>query len=156
MGTEIGVLAVRRSVWIGATPERVWEQFESLERLRAWFGRGHRLLAYEPRLGGWAELDVEIDGERRRFGGRIAVFAPARELTFENDWIPNQGWAAPTFITLRLTQALEGTLVELFHHGFERVGPDAGDQHQSYEAGWGMGHLDALRAIVEQRPDRGG
>jgi hypothetical protein len=40
-------------------------------------------------------------------------------------------------------------MVELFHHGFERLGADAADQLQNCEAGWDVHHLAALRAIVE-------
>lgn len=63
MGVEIGVLAVRRSVLIKATPERVWQEFKTLEKMRAWFGLGHTLHKYEPRLGGQVELAVMIDGD---------------------------------------------------------------------------------------------
>ncbi len=80
MGVEIGVLAVRRSVLIKAPPERVWQEFTSLERMRAWFGRGHTLHEYEPRLGGKVELSVVIDGKPHRYGGRIIAFEPAREV----------------------------------------------------------------------------
>jgi uncharacterized protein YndB with AHSA1/START domain len=144
-------------VLIDASPERVWQEFESLERMRAWFGvawesggrRGHTLLKYEPRLGGAVELSVVHDGEDKRFGGRIVVFEPARELTFEDDWIPNQGWLAPAYITIRLRPALGGTLVELFHHTIERTGPGAADQHLGFEMGWTAHHLEALKGIVE-------
>lgn len=149
MGVEIGTLAVRRSILIKATPERVWQEFESLERMKRWFGTGHRLLKYEPKVGGDVLLEVDIEGEARRFGGRIIVFEPNREVTFEDDWIPNQGWAEPTFITLRLATAVGGTLVELFHHGFERVGGDVADEHIGYEGGWTLRQLDALRQLVE-------
>ena len=149
MGVEIGKLAVRRSILIKATPERVWQEFETFERMKAWFGTGHRLLTYEPRVGGEVLLEVDIEGEAKQFGGRITVFESARELTWEDDWIPNQGWAEPTFITLRLTGAAGGTVVELFHHGFERVGGDVADEHIGYEQGWTMRQLDALRQLVE-------
>jgi uncharacterized protein YndB with AHSA1/START domain len=158
MGIEIGILAVRRSVLINATPGRVWQEFETLERMQAWFGypweqdgrRGHTLLTYEPRLGGKVELEVTHDGRRRRFGGRIVVFEPARELTFEDAWIPNDdGWDAPTYITIRLTAALGGTLVELFHHAIERIGEGAAELHLGFEMGWTAYHLEALRRIVE-------
>ena len=149
MGIEIGQLAVRRSILIEAAPERVWQEFESLERMKAWFGTGHTLLKYEPRQGGLVELEVEIDGEPKRFGGHIVVFDPPHEVTFEDDWIPSQGWEQPTYITLRLTPALGGTLVELFHHTFERVGDNAGEEHSSYEGGWTMRQLEALRQVVE-------
>ena len=47
MATEIGPLAVRRSIWIDAPPERVWHEFEDFERMRRWFGTGHTLIRYE-------------------------------------------------------------------------------------------------------------
>jgi len=70
-------------------------------------------------------------------------------LTFENDWIPNRGWASPTFVTLRLTAGLDGTLVELFHYGFEQTGDDVSAEHAGYETGWGMTQLSALKTLVE-------
>ena len=44
----------------------------------------------------------------------------------------------------------EATMVELFHHGFERLGAEAADNLQGYEEGWDVKHLKALRSIVEQ------
>ena len=149
MPTEIGTLAVRRSALINAAPERIWREFETYERMAAWFGVGHRLLRYEPKEGGDVLLEVDIKGQPMRYGGRIVVFEPGREVTFENDWIPSQGWKEPTLITIRLTAALGGTLVELFHHAFERVGADAADQHLGYEGGWTTRQLEALRNVVE-------
>jgi len=90
-----------------------------------------------------------LDGKRASYGGMIKAFDSAKELTFENDWIPNQGWAAPTYMTLRLTGALGGTLVELFHYGFEHTGGDVAAEHASYECGWGMTQLSALKTLVE-------
>lgn len=149
MGVEIGTLAVRRSILIAATPERVWGEFETLDRMKLWFGTGHRLLKYEPKVGGEVLLEVDIEGEVRQFGGRIIVFEPNREVTFEDDWIPNQGWAEPTMITLRLTAAHGGTLVELFHHAIERIGEGAAEEHRSFEGGWTLRQLEALLQIVE-------
>ena len=147
MGVEIGDLSVRRTIHIRATPERVWQEFESFEKMQAWFGTGHRLLDYEPEVGGSVLLGF-ADDESARYGGKIVIFEPGREVTWENDWIPNRGWEHPTFITLRLKPYLDGTLVELFHHGFEGVGPDAGEQHTGYEGGWNLTQLEALRELV--------
>ncbi len=154
------MLVVRRSIHIKAAPERVWEEFESFERMKRWWGvilgpptagksLGQALLVYEPHEGGRVEMEVLLDGEPARYGGRIIVFDAPRELTFENDWIPNRGWLKPTFITIRLSPVLGGTLVELMHHGFERTGEAAADDHAGYEAGWGMTQLNALRRIIE-------
>jgi len=153
------VLVVRRSIHITATPEKVWVEFTSFDRMNRWWGatigtpeagtsKGQRLVIYEPRAGGRIEMEVMWNGEPARYGGRIVVFEPGRELTFENDWIPNRGWLCPTLITLRLTSALGGTLVELMHGGFERVGGDVGAEHAGYETGWGMTQLNALRELV--------
>lgn len=148
MATEIGPLAVRRSIWIDAPPDRVWEEFEDLERMRAWFGTGHTLVRYEPRVGAVVETDAgDLDGEALRFIGHVVVFDPPRELTFEQDWV-GHGWKAPPRLTIRLTALDAGTLVELFHHGFEALGPDAAENHRGFEGGWTMRQLDALRELV--------
>jgi uncharacterized protein YndB with AHSA1/START domain len=150
MVTEISPLHVRRSIWINASPERVWQEFETFERMAAWFGTGHRLAAYEPRVGG--EVVLEIDGDYEgssRWGGKIVAFDPPRELTFEDAWIPDLGWDAPMFLTFRLTPYRDGTLVELLVHSIERIGDSATDQHAGYESGWTLRQLSALRDIVE-------
>ena len=112
--------------------------------------QGQFLDIYEPHVGGRIQMAVMWNGERVGYGGVIQTFDAGKELTFENDWIPNRGWAAPTFVTIRLTPALGGTLVELFHHGFERTGTGAAAaEHAGYEEGWGMTQLKALKQICE-------
>ena len=150
MGTAIGTMHVRRSAFIRATPERVWEEFASFDRLREWFGIGHTLHAYEPKLGARVELSVELDGTPQRYGGAITVLEPVREVTFECNWHdPSRAWTVPTLWTVRLTSAYDGTMVEIFHHGFERLGVVGGAELEGYEEGWDNKHLRALRAIVE-------
>jgi uncharacterized protein YndB with AHSA1/START domain len=150
VGTHIGPLAVRRSVWINAGPDRVWREFETLERMRAWFGTGHRLVTYEPREGGWVELEIDAPaGHPTRFGGKVLVFEPPCELTFEDAWIPDIGWEAPMLLTLRLTPHLGGTHVELFVHQFERLGPSGPDAHRGYEGGWTSRQLNRLKDTIE-------
>ena len=64
MATEIGPLAVRRSIWIDASPSRVWEEFADLEHMRRWFGTGHELVRYELRVGAEVVTDAgEVEGE---------------------------------------------------------------------------------------------
>jgi uncharacterized protein YndB with AHSA1/START domain len=151
MGITIGVLNVRRSILIQAAPERVWQEFESFERIAAWFGRGHELHRFEPKLGGQVEMSVEIGGERQAYGGPVIVFECERELSFESNWhAASRAWPVSTFFTFRLTPVYDATMVEIFHHGFERLGADAADSLQGYEEGWDVKHLTALRAIVGQ------
>ncbi|NJN50875.1 MAG: SRPBCC domain-containing protein [Gammaproteobacteria bacterium] len=148
MATQIGALHVRRSIFIEATPKRVWQEFTSFERIKAWFGLGHTLHALDPTEGAVADLSVEIDGQRRHFGGAVLSVDPARELTIASNWQGAEAWPTPTYWTIRLTALYGGTLVELFHHGFERLGGDAGDNLEGYEQGWDVKHLVALRRIV--------
>jgi uncharacterized protein YndB with AHSA1/START domain len=151
MGTTIGIMHVRRSGFVQASPERVWEEFASFDRLREWFGIGHTLHAYELKVGANVELSVELDGTRRHFGGPITVFEPLREVTFECDWHdPALAHTVPMVWTLRLTPTYDGTMVEIFHHGFERLGNAGGSELEGYEDGWDNKHLKALRALVEQ------
>jgi uncharacterized protein YndB with AHSA1/START domain len=157
MKTQIGPLAVRRSIHIKAPPERVWREFETFEAFKGWFGTpdgelrhgsGHELLKYEPSVGGEVELRVNVAGEVYHFGSRVLVFDPPTELTFEDQWIPPR-WPEPTLITIRLTPALGGTVVELFHHAFENIGPEGAEEHRGHEGGWTTRQLEALRNAVE-------
>ena len=150
MGITISLLHVRRSILIQASSAKVWREFESFERFGAWFGRGHELHRFEPELGTSVDLSVVIDGETRHYGGPIIVWEPERELTFESNWEGDQAFPLTTFFTLRLTPLYDGTMVEIIHHGFERLGTDAADYLQGYEEGWDVKHLKALRSIVEQ------
>ena len=154
------VLKVRRSILVAAAPQRVWQEFTTQPRMNRWWGAiisepvagtsaGQRLVTYEPKLGGKVEMEVNMNGSPVRYGGVIKVFEAGREFGFENDWIPNQGWEAPTYMTVRLTPAMNGTLVELFHHGFEHTGGDVASEHAGYEQGWGMTQLNALKRVVE-------
>ena len=150
MTTPIGPLSVRRSIWIDAAPERVWDELGSFERMREWFGTGHTLVRYEPRVGAEVETDAgELDGEALRFVGRVVDVDPPRELSFEQDWI-GHGWKAPPLVTIRISPLDGGSLVELFHHGFEALGPDAAANHRGFEGGWTTRQLEALRERVER------
>ena len=102
MPTEISQYHVRRSTWIAAPPDVVWEEMTAFERMRRWYGTGHTLTAYEPRVGGIVETTVELDGEPHRFRGEILTFEPGRELTFEQLWVGSD-WQGPTMVTIRLS-----------------------------------------------------
>ncbi len=149
MGITIGHLNVRRSILIKAQPPRVWQEFQAFERISAWFGRGHELHQFEPKLGGVVEMSIEQAGEKRHYGGPIIVWEPEREVSFESNWEGPHAWPVPTFFTFRLTPLYDGTHVEIFHHGFERFGADGADYLEGYEEGWDLKHLKALREIIE-------
>ena len=149
MGLTIGSLYVRRSILCEVSPARVWREFETFERISAWLDLGHQLHVFESRVGGDVKMSVEIDGERRYYGGCVLVFDPEREVSFESQWEPPHDWPVPTFWTIRLTPIYAATLVEIFHHGFERMGANSADLLEGFESGWDIKHLMALRGIVE-------
>lgn len=149
MGLEISLLNVRRSIFINALPGRVWNEFATFEKISNWFGLGHKLHVFEPKLGGRVRLSVEIDGEEQFYGGPITVYEHEREVSFEVNWDGADAWPVPTIWTIRLTHLYDGTLAEIFHHGFERLGAAAADNLEGYEDGWDIKHLKALRSIIE-------
>lgn len=149
MPLKIGSLHVRRSILCEAPAARVWQEFESFERISAWLNLGHELHIFEPRVGGSVKMSVDVGGVPRYCGGTVLIVEPEREVSFESQWDEPHGWAVPTFWTIRLTPHYSATMVEIFHHGFERLGVDGADNLQDYESGWDIKHLKALRAITE-------
>lgn len=148
MDTQISALHVRRSIFVEAPPARVWQEFSSAERVMRWLNLGHTLHNIDLHPGGSVEFSVDIDGEERRFGGKVLALELGRELTFSAQWDPPI-WPVPTYWTFRLTALYGGTQVELFHHGFDRLGDEAADALEGYETGWDVKHLKALRNLVE-------
>ncbi len=149
MGIGISALHVRRSGYVNAPVARVWEEFTSFERICGWLDLGHAIHRFEPRLGGEVHMSVEIDGARHFFGGSIIAFESQREISFTSQWQNDLAWPVPLIWTLRLSQAYDGTQVEIIHHGFDRLGAQAADALEDYESGWDNKHLRALRQRVE-------
>ncbi len=158
MGISIGPLFTRRSIFIDATPARVWEEFTTKERLVAWFGTGHEIVEYEPKVGGKVDIDIGHVGEalgrkinqRIHCVGTVLVFENEREVTFETVWQPSER-SISLLWTLRITPLYDGSLVQIIHHGYERLGTAAADALQGNEQGWDAHHLVALRQIVDDR-----
>ena len=147
---EIGSYYVRRAIQIDASAHQVWHEFQDARKFGAWFGVGHSLDLFEPVKGGRVELSIEDAGQIRGYGGQIIVFDEATELSFENNWFGNTPSKVPTFITFRLRSLYDGTHVELFHHGFERLGKIAASEFVGYESAWDLHHLVELKRIVEK------
>jgi uncharacterized protein YndB with AHSA1/START domain len=148
-----GKLLIRRSIQIAAPPERVWREFESHDAFSRWWAtagddRSETVPRYEPRVGGMIEFAVTSGGGDITFAGRVLNVEPARELSFELEFL-GQDWLAPTTVTVRLTPNAYGTLVEILHYGFERIGAGAVEQFHAFEGGWDLRELRQLRSAVE-------
>lgn len=103
----------------------------------------------EPRLGGIVETAIDLDGAEHRFRGEVVAFDPGRELSFEQLWIGSD-WQGPTTVTIRLSPHDGGTLVELFHHGYERLGGHPSEHLDGFESGWTTRQLHALSDLVRR------
>jgi uncharacterized protein YndB with AHSA1/START domain len=147
METDISPYHVRRSTWIAASASVIWEEFTSFERMRCWYGTGHTLTEYEPRVGGTVETAVDIEGTEHRFRGEVITFEPGVEITFEQRWLGSD-WEGPSLVTIRLSPLDGGTLVELFHHGYERLGGHPSGYLDGFESGWTTRQVHALRDLV--------
>ena len=159
--TEIGKLAVRRSIEISAPPERVWQEFASAERMALWFSdkggvpMGNQRLNYQPWVGGTFQTEgVHAGVTPFLFTGKVLVFDPPHELTAEMGMIQMgedaAPWPAPTLISFFLTPAgSDRTKVEIVHHAFERLGDQARDMYEGFEGGWNLAQVTALRDLVE-------
>ncbi|MFP6655420.1 MAG: SRPBCC domain-containing protein, partial [Myxococcota bacterium] len=102
MGLVTGSLHVRRSILCKASPARVWQEFETFEQISTWLNLGHELHEFEPRVGGTVKMSVEMNGKRRHYGGRVLVYEPEREVSFDSQWEAPYSWPVPTFWTIRL------------------------------------------------------
>ncbi len=145
--TQISPYHVRRCAWIDAPPDVVWNEFTTFDGMRAWYGTGHTLTQYEPRVGGIVETTVTLDGKLERFRGQVLSYEPGAEITFEQMWVGSDD-EGPTQVTIRLTPLDGGTLVELFHHGYERLGGSIADHLAGYEDGWTVRQVHALRDLI--------
>jgi len=149
MGSAIGSLYGRGSILCDTSSGRVWPEFEPFERMAACLDLGHELHTFVCRVDGSARMTIEVNGERRHYCRRILVGEPEREGSFESQWDAPYSWPVPTFWTIRLTPHHDATIVQIDHHGFERLSAMAADNLQGHEDGWNIKHLEVLRGLVE-------
>ena len=154
--TKIGQLAVRREIEINASPERIWQEFESEERFRLWYSTAGGAvmpcydLTYEPRAGGVFSTRVRHGDNDMEFAGKVVAFDPPRELTVEMGPIAVSGHTHATLISFLLHPLADGrTRMEIVHHRFEVFGEAAEQVYQMFEGGWNMAVPTALKNLVE-------
>jgi hypothetical protein len=70
-------------------------------------------------------------------------------VSAEINWVKPHDWPVPMMWTIRLSPIYDETMVEIFHHGFERLGRSACAELEDHGEGWTNGHLTTLRRIAE-------
>jgi uncharacterized protein YndB with AHSA1/START domain len=89
-------------------------------------------LLVDARLGG--RIVEQWDDGTEYSWATFTEWAPPRSFTM--DWRPNPDPGPVTEVTVTFTPTQTGTLVELTHTGWERLGDDHADLRRSYESGW--------------------
>ena len=134
---------IRARVSVGATPARAFEVFtrgldtwwplETHSRaVDAFEGVAAERVEFEERVGGRV-LEHLSDGQVLSWG-EVLVWEPPERFVLA--WKPNASDLSPTELEVRFTPRGDGTLVELEHRGWERLGEIAEEASSSYGPGW--------------------
>jgi uncharacterized protein YndB with AHSA1/START domain len=98
-------------------------------------------------LEGGRVREVLDDGSTRDWA-EVTAWDPPNRVVLA--WKPNDRPTPPTELEVRFSPEAGGTLVEVDHRGWERLGPVAEEIHPLYDSenGWTM-VLDRYRTTVE-------
>lgn len=134
---------IRRSITVRAAAERAFRLFT--ERIGTWWpvethsraadgGEGLEVerIEFQARQGGLV-LEHLSNGEVLPWAQVLAWEPPARLVLA---WKPNSAPWPPTELQIRFTPVDGGTLVELEHRGWERLGELAAEVREGYSSGW--------------------
>jgi uncharacterized protein YndB with AHSA1/START domain len=156
MRTEVE--PIRRSIVVRAPVETAFETFTA--RLDSWWplhvhsravdrSEDEDLVAqrveFQPYVGGRV-LEHLSNGEILPWGEVLGWSPPSR---FVLAWKPNANANPPTEVEVRFTPDGDGTLVELEHRGWERLGEIAFEARSGYGAGW-IPILERFRDAVQE------
>jgi uncharacterized protein YndB with AHSA1/START domain len=155
------IAPITRTVVVHGSGERVFHIFT--EQMGSWWPLDTHSIAVDqeleqraetlkvdPREGGRIE-EVLDDGSTRDWGG-IVAWEPPLKVVYA--WKPNDHPTPPTEVEVRFTPTDEGTLVEVEHRGWERLGDWAREIRPLYasEGGWTL-VLGLFRNAAESDAD---
>jgi uncharacterized protein YndB with AHSA1/START domain len=138
---------IRCSVRMQCSIDRAFQVFT--EKMGTWWplethsiavdqelGQKAETLKVDPREGGRIE-EVLDDGSTRDWGEIVAWEPPQRVVLA---WKPNDRPTPPTEVEVRFTSESNGTLLELEHRGWDRLGEVSDELRPLYasESGWTM------------------
>ena len=136
--TEISPLVKR--IEVATTPDHAFRVFT--EELQTWWPVAtHSIgeekvdtIVVEPRSGGRI-IERWHDGTEYEWAVFTKWDPPHR---FVMDWRPNPDTRRPyTEVQVSFIQQGDVTVVELQHHGWERLGAEAAEARHDYDTGWG-------------------
>jgi uncharacterized protein YndB with AHSA1/START domain len=137
MSVDPGLVAVRESVGVAASPEEAFDFFTN--RMGEWWpldkasygGDRAKEIFLEPRVGG-RFFERFIDGDELQVGSVVECEPPERIVFTWNA----ADWDTETEVEVTFTPVPQGTRVDLTHRGFDRIGPARTDVAARFRAGW--------------------
>lgn len=138
MSETTTIAPVQKTVRVPCDPATAFRVFTA--EIGSWWpvethalGDDVREVVWEERLGG--EI-VEVSGAGdRALWGRVIAWEPPSRLALE--WHVNlPAGREPTEIEVRFAPHGTGTVVELEHRHWERLGPELAGRRDGYETGW--------------------
>ncbi len=136
--------SVSRSIFIAASPSKVWTAITDPEHIVKWFGSGATLNALEP--GGTGVWTFDGYGDVPIL---VEALDPIHSITYRwgDTTSPNIDLAASTVFTFTLEPAEGGTHLHVIETGFDTLADPARQMHDN-QGGWTT-ELDKMVAYVE-------
>lgn len=154
----MSVEPIRRSITVGCGMERAFRVFT--EEIGSWWpveihsraasdfeGEGVKVerVEFQARVGG--QVLEHLSNGRVLPWAEILAWDPPRGLVLA--WHPTFSERPPTEVEVRFAPDGDGTLVELEHRGWERLGAEAAALRGGYATGWDV-PLERFRAAAEE------
>ena len=135
---ETTTAPLKKSLYVDAPVERAFEVFT--DEIGTWWpldihsnlGDDANSVVFERGVGGRI-FERSGAGEESEWG-EVLVWDPPHRVVFA--WQPNRERPAPTEVEVRFTSSGDGTMFELEHRAWERLGDQAGEARTAYDQGW--------------------
>lgn len=132
------VRPLRKSVTVRWSPEAAFRRFT--DEIATWWprrthsvgGEAAENVIFEPRVGG--RIYEVMRGGRTAVWGTVLEFEPPRRVAFS--WHPGREPETAQTVEVTFAAAGDGTLVELVHTGWEKLGEEALEMRERYDGGW--------------------
>ena len=131
-----------KTLFLKATPERVWSFLTDRKKLATWFHEGKEDLKAGGKYAVFSNSDGK-EGESMCYGD-VTVFDPFTKLahTFSHDYLGG----VETLCEWELVETEEGTILTLRHSGFEKAA-EAFALAVDHDKGWDE-HFIRLRRVT--------
>lgn len=142
-------IAVERSIWIAAPPERVWQAVTKAEQLDQWYATYYRWEIPALQVGTTVKF-YNKDNYADMQVATIAVVDPPREFTVH--WQPDKEYPAMTLVTtFMLEEENGGTRATISESGYELLPDDVRQKWMDATGGGYTMSMKNLKAHVEGR-----